>query len=218
MGKFFKYFTDRPWLIAWFAVVTAALLILGLTGHIYIQGDGNITTYEVQAFLFATAVWCIAKYGFKKDLTAEFILGATFGCQWEFLTWSHWTYLPDKFNILIVHRWGLPLIMIPCWGSILALVICFSNFLAGKVLKIPYKKLIFDKRILLCDMIAVQVIGCVIEAIVGVWIKAWTYDIDYGMGKSPIGLPWDIHIGYCIIIFWYATTMRVWNRRLDGDL
>ena len=218
MRPFIDYFRQRPWLIAWLAVVSAGLLVLGLTGHIYIQGNGRITTYEIQSFLFAIAVWCVAKFIFKKDLTAEFVLGATFGCQWEFLTWSQWTYQPDKFNILIVHRWGLPLIMIPCWGSILALIICFSNFLAKKVFRIPYKKLIFDYRILLCDMVSAQVIGCTIEAIVGIWIRAWTYDIDYGLGNSPVGLPWYVHIGYGIVIFWYATTMRVWNRKLDGEL
>ena len=72
--------------------------------------------------------------------------------------------------------------------------------------------------ILICDMIAAQLIATPLESFVGIYLKSWRYDIDFGLGKSPLGIPWEVQIGYCIIVFWYATTMRVWNRKMDGEL
>ena len=42
--------------------------------------------------------------------------------------------------------------------------------------------------------------------------------MEFGIGKSPLGLGWEIHIGYVIVMFWYGTTFRVWKLKLEGSL
>lgn len=211
-----KYFRDRPWLVIWLVIIAAGVLILGLAGQIRLQGSGQATWFEVSVVLVAAAIWCLAKFVFKTDLTEEYLLGFIFGVQWEFLTEPYWTYLPDKFN-LIVWR-DIPLLGLVGWGTNFTLVLLFSNWLCKKLFKLTDKELIFNWRILLCDAIAVQILGSAAEWTYGVLFHCWDYNMNFHMGKSFLGLGWEIHIGYMIVFFWYGTTLRVWKRKLEGDL
>jgi hypothetical protein len=98
---FLGYFRKRPWLVIWICIFAAALALLGFTGQIYMQGSGHVTVYEWAAVSFIVGTWLIAKLGFRIDLTEEYLLGLIFGIQWEFLTHVYWTYLPDKFNVMV---------------------------------------------------------------------------------------------------------------------
>ena len=42
--------------------------------------------------------------------------------------------------------------------------------------------------------------------------------MPFDLGNSPLGLGWEVHIGYIIVMFWYGTTFRVWKLKLEGAL
>jgi hypothetical protein len=92
-----------------------------------------------------------------------------------------------------------------------------SNWLARRFFKLTPEKLLFDPRILLCDAIAIQIVGSLAEWTYGILFHCWDYAISFGIGKSPLGLGWEVHIGYVFVFFWYGTTMRVWKSRLEGQ-
>ena len=51
--------------------------------------------------------------------------------QWEFLTEPYWTYLPDRFNILV---WkDIPLLMLLGWGTAFTMTLLLSNWLGKTV-------------------------------------------------------------------------------------
>lgn len=214
---FRDYFAQRPWLVAWLCLFAAALGILGLAGQLHVQGDGWPTIYEMAALVIAAAVWIGAKVLLGRDLTEEYLLGTIFGIQWEFLTEPYWTYLPDKFNVL---AWkDIPLLMLPGWGVSFALSLLLSHFLGRLLWKLEPLELVFDWRVLLCDAMAVSVVGIFGEFTYGIWLGCWTYNMPFGLGTSPIfGLPWEVHVGYVIVMFWYGTTFRVWKLKLEGLL
>jgi len=211
-----RYFKDRPWLRLWAVIVIASLALLALTGQIHLQGNGWPTQYELGSVLAAVLVWTIAKAFFKRDLMEEFLMGWIFGIQWEFLTEPYWTYLPDKFNVV---AWkDIPLLALIGWGTTFTLAILISDWLGKVIFRLPHRNLLIDWRVLLCDAIAIQFMGSLAEWSYGILLHCWDYNVNFGMGKSPLGLGWEIHIGYMIIMFWYGTTMRVWSLKLEGKL
>jgi hypothetical protein len=213
---FLDYFRKRRWLAAWLAIFAFCLIVLAATGLIHTQGSGWPTIYEWSVVSSAIIVWVGAKVLFKVDLSEEYLMGIIFGIQWEFLTEPYWTYLPDKFNILV---WkDVPLLGLLGWGPALTLAMYFSNWLARRLFRITPQKLLFDPRILLCDAIAIQIIGSLAEWTYGIYFHCWDYSLNFGIGKSPLGLGWEVHIGYVIVFFWYGTTLRVWKSRLEGHL
>jgi len=213
---FIEYFRARPWLVIWVIIFTVAFILLAVTGQIHAQGDGAPTVYEMTALGITAAIWLIAKLAFKRDLTEEYLMGLIFGIQWEFLTEPYWTYLPDKFNILV---WkDIPLLMLIGWGTSFTLSLLLSNFIGRKLFKLDASQLVFDWRVLLCDAMAVSVVGLIGEWSFGILAHCWTYDLPFNMGTSPFGLGWEVHIGYVIVMFWYGTTFRVWKLKLEGAL
>ncbi len=213
---FVGYFKARPWLVTWIIIFAAGLALLAVTGQVHMQGDGYPTSYELTAVGIYVAIWLIAKVLFKHDLTEEYLLGLIFGIQWEFLTEPYWTYLPDKFNVLV---WkDIPLLMLMGWGAAFTLSLLLSHWIGKKLFKLNAKEIVFDWRVLLCDALAVSLVGIGGEWIYGILLGCWEYNMDFGIGKSPLGLGWEIHIGYVIVMFWYGTTFRVWKLKLEGSL
>jgi len=213
-----NYFKARPWLQLWAIIVIAALAILGATGQIHTQGNGYPTFFEISVLTTAIFVWIIAKVFFKQDLLEEYLMGWIFGIQWEFMTNPYWTYLPDKFNILVWQGKTIPLLGLCGWGTIFTVTILASNWIGKRFFGLSPKELLFNWKVLLCDAIAIQVMGSLAEWTYGIYYHCWDYNINFGMGKSPLGLGWEIHIGYWIVIFWYGTTMRVWKLKLEHRL
>jgi hypothetical protein len=214
-SSFLGYFRQRHWLVVWLAVFAAGLIVLAVTGQIHTQGSGWPTIYEWSVVSSAVMVWIAAKLFLKLDLSEEYLMGIIFGIQWEFLTEPYWTYLPDKFNVLV---WkDLPLMGLFGWGPTLTIAMYSSNWLARRFFKLTPEKLLFDPRILLCDAIAIQIVGSLAEWTYGILFHCWDYAISFGIGKSPLGLGWEVHIGYVFVFFWYGTTMRVWKSRLEGQ-
>ena len=213
-----SYFRNRPWLGMWIGIFAAILLVLGLTGNLHTQGNGLPTMYEIGFVSIVIAVWVIAKVFFKTDLTEEYLLGLIFGIQWEFLTEPYWTYLPDRFNILAWKGKDIPLLALGGWGTTMTMALLMSNWFGKRMLGLSGLKLMFDWRVLVCDAIAIQIMGTLAEWTCGILLKCWTYNMGFGMGISPFGLGWEIHIGYMIVMFWYATTMRVWKYKLEKKI
>ncbi len=218
LNNFFEYFKIRKWLIPGIIVAVCALIILALTGQIYTQGNGSITIFEWSCVISAILIWAIAKFVFKKDFIEEYIMGWIFGIQWEFLTEPYWTYLPNKFNILVWMGKDIPILALIGWGTVFTLTIQVSNLIGNKVFKLSPKQLIFNWRVLLCDALAIQIVGSCAEWALGIFLHCWTYNLEFGIGKSPLGLGWEVHIGYMIVMFWYGTTFRVWKLKLEGEL
>jgi hypothetical protein len=212
------YFRTRPWLVVWLAIFAVAVAALALTHQIHFQGNGRPTSLEWSIWIIATLVFVVAKFVFKTDLAAEYLLGTLFGIQWEFLTEPYWTYLPDKFNVLVWSTKDIPLMALPGWGTNFAVALLFSEWLGRRLWKESLAKLVFDWRVLLTDAISIQLIGSFAEWLYGIHFHGWDYNLDFGLGKSPLGLGWEIHAGYNIVFFWYGTTMRVWRMKLDGKL
>jgi hypothetical protein len=217
-GRVRGYLRPRKWIVAWAAIFLAALIALAATGQIHIQGNGWPTWYELSVPLIAAAIWAIARFVFKTDLTEEYLLGIIFGVQWEFLTEPYWTYLPDRFNVLVWKTKDIPLLALPGWGTTFALALLLTNWIGKEIFRLKPKELLFDWRVLFCDALSIQLIGMGAEWTYGILLHCWDYEIDFGMGKSPLGLGWEIHIGYMIVMFWYATTMRVWKLKLEDAL
>jgi len=213
-----NYFKNRPWLGMWIGIFSAALILLGVTGNLHTQGNGLPTIYEIGFVSIVIIVWVIAKVFFKNDLTEEYLMGILFGIQWEFLTEPYWTYLPDRFNILAWHGKDIPLLALGGWGTTMTMALVISNWLGKRLFGLSGLKLLFDWRILLCDALAIQFMGTMAEWTCGILLKCWTYNLGFGMGKSPFGLGWEIHIGYMIVMFWYGTTMRVWKYKLEKKI
>lgn len=214
--SFTGYFKARPWLLIWLGIFAAGILILALAGQIHLQGDGYPTWYEWSVIVQVAAIWLIARFIFKVDLTEEYLLGVIFGIQWEFLTEPYWTYLPDKFNVL---AWrDVPIMALVGWSTNFTIALLFSNWLGRKFFKLSPEQLMFDWRVLICDAIAIQIFGTAAEWTYGILFHCWDYNMDFGLGKSPVGLGWEVHIGYLIVFFWYGTTLRVWKRKLEGGL
>ena len=216
--SFFNYFKNRPWLITWLFIFSLAIIILALTGNIHTQGNGKVTVYEWGLILSTIGIWIIANFLFKRDLTEEYLMGIIFGIQWEFLTEPYWTYLPDKFNVLAWKGKDIPLLALMGWGAVFTLAVIFSNFIGKTVFKLHPKQLIFDWRVLICDAIAIQLFGSFAEWLFGIVFHCWDYNLSFGIGKSLLGLGWEVHIGYMIVMFWYGTTFRVWKLKLENDL
>ncbi len=213
---FLGYFKARPWLVAWLGIFAAAIGLLGLTGNIHLQGSGRPTWLEWSVIIIAAAVWLFAKLVLHTDLSEEYLFGTLFGIQWEFLTEPYWTYLPDRFNVL---AWkDIPLMGLAGWGTNFTVALFFSEWIGRKAFKLSAKKIIFDWRVLLCDALSIQLIGSGAEWLYGIHFHGWDYNLGFGMGKSPLGLGWEVHLGYMIVFFWYGTTMRVWKRKLEGAL
>jgi hypothetical protein len=203
-------------LLLWFSAFVGFLFILAVTGLLHTQGDGYPTVYEWGIVGSVILIWIVSRFVFRTDLTEEYLFGFIFGLQWEFLTEPYWTYLPDRFNIL---AWkDVPIMALVGWCGAFALTLQFSEWLGKKAFKLSGMQLLFDWRILLCDAVAVQIVGVSAEWLCGVLLKCWTYDVDFGLGKSPVGLGWELHIGYVIVMFWYGTTMRVWKSKLEGRI
>ena len=213
-----NYFKARPWLRMWTAIIIAALSILAATGQIHTQGNGFPTVYELSSVMAAIGVWVIAKYFFKTDLMEEYLMGWIFGIQWEFLTEPYWTYLPDKFNVLVWRGKDIPLLALCGWGTTLTIALILSDWFGKLIFRIRPRILHLDWRVLLCDALAIQIMGSLAEWSYGILLHCWDYNLGFGIGKSPLGLGWEIHIGYMIIMFWYGTTMRVWKAKLEGEL
>jgi hypothetical protein len=215
-GDFIGYFKARPWLVTWLAIFAVSLVVLAVAGQIHTQGDGYPTAYELGAIGIYAGIWIAAKVFFKTDLTEEYLLGLIFGIQWEFLTEPYWTYLPDRFNVLV---WkDIPLLMLMGWGAAFTLSLLLSHWFARKIFKLDVRKMVFDWKILFCDAVAVSIVGVAGEWLYGILLGCWVYNVDFGIGKSPLGLGWEIHIGYVIVMFWYGTTLRVWKLKLEGAL
>lgn len=218
IGKLWSYLAARPWLTWWAAIFGAAVLALGLSGNIHTQGNGWPTALEWSVLIIPVVIWLVAKLVFKTDLAEEYLLGTLFGIQWEFLTEPYWTYLPDKFNVLVWGTKDIPLLALPGWGTNFAVALLLSEWLGKKLFKLSPRQLVFDWRVLLTDTIAIQLIGSAAEWLYGIYFAGWIYTQDFGLGKSPIGLPWEVQIGYTIVFFWYGTTMRVWRLKLEKQL
>ncbi len=203
-------------LLIWSAIIGAFLTILAVTGLLHTQGDGFPTSYEWGIVGSVVLIWIVARFLFHTDFSEEYLLGFIFGVQWEFLTEPYWTYLPGKFNIL---AWkDVPIMALVGWCSAFALTLHLSEWLGKKIFQLSGLRLIFDWRILICDAVAIQIVGVSAEWLCGVLLKCWTYNVDFGLGKSPIGLGWELHIGYVIVMFWYGTTLRVWKSKLEGRI
>jgi len=208
------YFKTRRWLLIWIGIFAAILIILGIAGQFRIYGPP--TLYEWSIIGQVSLIWIIAKFVFKKDLTEEYLLGLIFGIQWEFLTEPYWTYLPDKFAIQV---WkDFPVIGVVGWSTNFTIALLFSDWLGKKLFNLNPKELRFNWKVLLCDAISIQIIGSLAEWIYGIVLGGWKYSMPFGIGKSPLGLGWEVHIGYMIVFFWYGTTFRVWKYKLEGDL
>jgi len=214
----YLYFKARPWLVMWSILIIGCLTLLAAAGQIHTQGNGYPTIYEASVITTAIFVWLIAKFRFKTDLMEEYVLGWIFGIQWEFLTNPYWTYLPGKFNILVWQGKTIPLLGLCGWGTIFTVTLLASNWIGKKVFHLSGKGLLLNWKILVCDAIAIQVMGSLSEWSYGILLHCWDYNINFGMGKSPLGLGWEIHIGYFIVFFWYGTTMRVWKLRLEHKI
>jgi hypothetical protein len=216
MRAFLDYFRKRPWLLLWLSIFAIALLVLGLTGQIRLQGNGRVTPYEWGSVAIIAGVWIFYKFVFHQDLTEEYLLGLIFGIQWEFLTEPYWTYLPDKFNVLV---WkDIPLLMLGGWSVSFSMSLLLSQWLGKKLFHLNARQIVFDWRVLLTDMLAVAVVGTLGEWSYGVYFGCWKYNLNFGLGLSPLGLGWEVHIGYLIVMFWYGTTFRVWKLKLEGAL
>lgn len=218
LDNLINYFRARPWLIIWLIIFTLAIIILSATGHIHTQGNGRITGYEWSLILSTIAIWIIAMVIFKRDLTEEYLMGIIFGIQWEFLTEPYWTYLPNKFNVLAWSGKDIPLLALIGWGAVFTLAVILSNKIGKAIFKLTPKQFIFDWRVLLCDAIAIQLIGSFAEWLFGIRFHCWDYNLTFGLGKSPLGLGWEVHVGYMIVMFWYGTTFRVWKLKLEKEL
>ncbi len=212
--RFINYFKHRPWLIIWISACTIGLIFLASMGLIHSQGNGKATIFELSCVIIAIAVWLIAFFKFKVDLTSEYIMGWLFGISWEFLTEPYWTYLPDKFNILVWR--DIPLLALVGWATNFSLTIHFSQWIGKTFFKLSGENMLFSWKILLCDAIAIEIICSSAEWLYGVVFHCWNYNMNFNIGKSPLGLPWEVHIGYVVIMFWYATTLRVWREKMDG--
>lgn len=213
---FIGYFKARLWLVLWLAIFAVSLALLAVTGQFHTQGNGYPTIYEWSAIAIHVGIWLIAKVFFKRDLTEEYLLGLIFGIQWEFLTEPYWTYLPDKINVLV---WkDIPILMLMAWGLAFALSLLLSHWIGRKLFGLSVKEIVFDWRVLLCDALAISVVGGAAEWTYGILFGCWEYNMEFGIGKSPLGLGWEIHIGYIIVMFWYGTTYRVWKLKLEGAL
>jgi hypothetical protein len=212
------YFAARPWLIRWIVIFALALVVLALTGQIHTQGNGRPTPYELSIVALVVLIWVVAKAGFATDLTEEYLLGFIFGVQWEFLTEPYWNYLPDRFNILVWQGKDIPLLGLFGWGMVFPMALLLSNAVGRWLWSLTPKELLFDWRVLLADAIAIQVVGTGAEWLWGIALHCWDYAVDFGIGKSPLGLGWEIHIGYVIVMFWFGTTFRVWKLKLEGEL
>jgi len=213
-----KYFQARLWLRIWFGIMVAASVLLYATGQIHTQGGGWPTSYELYALGNAIGVYVVARIFFKQDLIEEYFLACLFGIQWEIMTEPMWTYLPDKFNILVWQGKDIPLFAVFGWGNIFVVSILASDWLGKRLFRIAPRKLLFDWRILVCDAVAIQVLGSFSEWLFGIYFHCWDYVYSAGIGKSPLGLGWEIHLGYFFIMFWYGTTMRVWKLKLEHKL
>lgn len=166
----------------------------------------------------AAGIYVVARYFFRKDLLEEYFMACLFGLQWEVMTEPFWTYLPDKFNIMVWHGKDIPVFAVFGWGNIFVASLLASNWLGGKLFKLSPEKLLFDWRVLFCDAISIQVLGSFSEWLFGIAFHCWDYSLPAGVGKSPLGLGWEVHLGYFFIMFWYGTTMRVWKMKLERAL
>lgn len=218
IAKFINYFKTRPYLIAWITISTIILTSLAFSGQIYIQGNGYVTIYELSCVIGTIIIWLLAWFIFRKNFIEEYIMGWIFGIQWEFLTEPYWTYLPNKFNVLVWKGKDLPLLAIIGWGTVFTLTVQFSDLIGKTLFKLNSKQLLFNWRVLLCDAIAIQIVGSFAEWLFGILLHCWTYNLGFGIGKSPLGLGWEVHIGYMIVMFWYGTTFRVWKLKMEGQL
>jgi hypothetical protein len=210
------YFKARTWLVIWLAVCAAAVVLLAVTGNVHTQGDGWPTALECSCVVIPLAVWALFKLALKIDLAEELLLGTLFGIQWEFLTEPYWTYLPDKFNVLVWSTKDIPLLALMGWGTNFALALLLSEWLGKRLFGKEPRQLVIDWRVLLTDTVAIQIVGSAAEWLYGVYFHGWDYTMDFGLGLSPLGLPWEVQIGYTLVFYWYGTTMRVWRLKLEG--
>jgi len=212
------YFSRRRWLVWAAGLFIVVFALLYLTGQIHAQGDGYPTLYELSMPLGAVLIWLFFKFALKQDLIEEFFMGWMFGIQWEIMTEPYWTYLPGKLNILVWAGKDIPLLALAGWGPAFTLAILLSEALGKRLFGLNLRKIVFDWRTLVLDAVGIQVVGSLLEWFYGIKLHCWDYNIDFGIGKSPLGLGWEIHIGYMIVMFWYGTTFRVWKLKLEGKL
>jgi hypothetical protein len=216
--RLIAYFRARPWLVIWLAIFAVATLLLWLTGNIHVQGSGRPALLELSVPVIAAVVWLVAKLFFRVDLTEEYLLGTLFGIQWEFLTEPYWTYLPGKFNVLIWDTKDVPLIALLGWGTNFTMALLLSEKLGKLVFGLSPRRLIFNWKVLLCDTVAIQLVGTFAEWLYGIHFHGWDYTQHFGLGTMPWGLPVEVQVGYTIVFYWYGTTMRVWKTKLEGGL
>jgi len=212
------YYKARPWLKRWTMIGVAGLALLAVTGQFHVQGNGLPTIFEISSLLITIGIYTLSRIFFKQDLIEEYFMACLFGIQWEIMTEPMWTYLPGKFNILVWQGKDIPLFAAFGWGNIFVVSLLASNWLGRRLFGLSPRKLLFDWRVLLCDALAIQVLGSFSEWLFGIVFQCWTYDLPAGIGVSPLGLGWEIHLGYFFIMFWYGTTMRVWKLKLEGEI
>jgi hypothetical protein len=216
MATLIRYFRRRPWLLVFLAVVALGLWALRASGNLHLQGNGRVTVYEWACVAATVLVWLVARLGCKTDLIEEYVMGWIFAAQWEFLTEPYWRYIPDKFNVV---AWrDIPILALVGWGPTFALTLLLTNWLGRRLFRLDPRQLMFDWRVLALDVLAIQLIGSSAEWLLGVHFHCWDYTMPFGIGRSPLGLGWEVHIGYAIVFFWYGTTMRVWKYKMEGAL
>jgi len=217
-GSLVGYFAGKRWLLWSAGILAVTLAVMARTGWIHVQGNGRPTLYELSPILGAVVTWLFFKLVLKQDLIEEFFMGWIFGIQWEIMTEPYWTYLPGKFNILFWPGKDIPLLGLAGWGPAFTFAILLSEAIGKRLFGLNLRKIVFDWRTLVLDAVGIQVVGSLLEWFYGIKLHCWDYNINYGIGKSPLGLGWEIHFGYMIVMFWYGTTFRVWKMKLEGRI
>lgn len=168
---------------------------------------------EISTYLVLPATWYFFRRVFHRNVAGDMLAGTLIGAFNEFATEPLWNY---HFHITIYK--DVPPSVVMGWGFMFTLVVFASEKIYFWVLKrrtvTPY-----DKRILLCDLLAGVCIGLPIEA-AGLKSGLWNYNtgvLNWNWGTLPFfDMPYEALVGYALFMLIGPTFVRYWQASFEG--
>lgn len=170
---------------------------------------------EVWGFLQVPAVWWLFKRFARRNVAGEMIGAAIVGIMWEMVTEPLWDY-----HFRITFYKDTPVAVITGWMVMLTLIVFVAEKLYCYFLR---KERIAgrDKRVFVFDVIGASLVALPMET-VGAKLGVWTYRQDilkWDWGTIPFfNMPWEIMMGYSLLMLIVPTYIRYWEHSFEETL